>query len=290
MKRIGIIADTSSPYASPVLLVTKKNGEPPLVVDYRNRKLNKQTVRINYPIPSLDEQFQYLASSKVFASLDLANGYMQVLLTKSASEKTACITPDTTEKFKRMIFGLTNAPYEFVRLMNLVLGPLRNKICCCYLDDAIIPAKNWNELLSRIKLVLSAYRDAKLTLNIHKCEFGKTETDYLGYVICEGGLKPGPRAIEDFPEPKNVHDIRRLLGLSGFFRKFILNYAIIARPLTDLTKLNTYESDDDEQVSYERKEETDEDEQDKAEEYEIPNERTRKRIQRPQKYEDYICY
>lgn len=237
LKRCGLVTETTSPYASPVLLIRKKNGEPRLVVDYR--KLNSQTVKVNYPIPSLDEQFQYLAGGKIFASLDLANGYMQMRLTETASKKTAFITPDTTGEFKRMIFGLTNAPYEFVRLMNLVLGPLRNKICCCYLDDVIIPAKDWTELLDRLRLVLNAFREAKLTLNIKKCEFGKQEIDYLGFIVCEDGLKPGPRklsAVKDFPEPKSVHEIRRFLGLTGFFRRFIANYAIMARPLTELTK------------------------------------------------------
>lgn len=239
LKNCGIATETTSPYASPALLVRKKNGDPRLVVDYR--KLNHQTIPVNFPMPSLDENFKNLAGGKIFASLDLANGYMQVPLTETASKKTAFITPDTTGEFKRMVFGLSNAPFEFVRLMNVVLGPLRNKVCCCYLDDVIIPAKDWNELLTKLSLVFSALRNAKLTLNINKCEFGKTKIDFLGYIVSEEGLKPGARkvsAIRDFPEPRNVHEVRRFLGLSGFFRRFIPKYAIIAKPLTDLTKKN----------------------------------------------------
>jgi hypothetical protein len=123
LKRCGIVSETNSPYASPVLLVRKKNGDPRLVVDYR--KLNRQTVHINYPMPEVDEQFKHLCGAKMFATLDLANGYMQVPLTSKAKAKTAFITPDTTGEFNRMVFGLAGAPFEFVRHMNVVLGPLR---------------------------------------------------------------------------------------------------------------------------------------------------------------------
>jgi hypothetical protein len=123
LKRCGIVSETNSPYASPVLLVRKKNGDPRLVVDYH--KLNRQTVHINYPMPEVDEQFKHLCGAKMFATLDWANGYMQVPLTSKAKAKTAFITPDTTGEFNRMVFGLAGAPFEFVRHMNVVLGPLR---------------------------------------------------------------------------------------------------------------------------------------------------------------------
>lgn len=145
LKRCGIVVETCSPYASPMLLVKKKNGDPRLVVDYR--RLNKQTTKMNFPVPGIDEQFQYLAGFKIFATLDLANGYIQVPLTEQAQQKTAFITPDTTGEFTRTVFDLTNAPYEFVRMINIVLGPLRNKICYCYLDDVIIPATEWGQLM-----------------------------------------------------------------------------------------------------------------------------------------------
>lgn len=237
LKECGIVAETNSPYSSPVLLVRKKNGDPRMVVDYR--KLNNQTVKINFPIPSMDEQFEFLAGAKIFATLDLANGYMQIPLTESASKKTAFITEDTTGEFRRMIFGLTNAPYEFVKLMNLVLGPLKNRICSCYLDDIIVPAPNWDELLHRLRIILEAIRQARLTLNLKKCEFGKDEVNYLGMKVCQDGLKPGEQkllAIEKFKQPENVHEVKRFLGLTGFFRRFVKHYAKIAQPLTDLTK------------------------------------------------------
>ncbi|UYV75642.1 hypothetical protein LAZ67_13000830, partial [Cordylochernes scorpioides] len=233
----GIVTETRSPYASPVLLVRKKTGDHRLVVDYR--RLNIQTVKDKFPLPRIDDLLEGLRNAKFFTTLDLAHGYLQIPLTDKAKLKTAFITPDDTGQFERMIFGLANAPAEFQRLMHTVLGPLLNKKAFCYLDDVIIPAKDWREMIERLREVLERIRSAKLTLKSSKCEFGRREVEFLGYVISTGGLKPGPRkikAIEEFPEPKNVHDIRRFLGLTNFFRRFVKDFARKAEPLSRLTK------------------------------------------------------
>ncbi|UYV81430.1 hypothetical protein LAZ67_20001172 [Cordylochernes scorpioides] len=233
----GIVTETRSPYASPVLLVRKKTGDHRLVVDYR--RLNIQTVKDKFPLPRIDNLLEGLRNAKFFTTLDLAHGYLQIPLTDKAKLKTAFITPDDTGQFERMIFGLANAPAEFQRLMHTVLGPLLNKKAFCYLDDVIIPAKDWREMIERLREVLERIRSAKLTLKPSKCEFGRREVEFLGYVISTGGLKPGPRkikAIEEFPEPKNVHDIRRFLGLTNFFRRFVKDFARKAEPLSRLTK------------------------------------------------------
>lgn len=117
-------------YASPVFLVAKRNGDKHLVVDFR--KLNDQSIKINFPIPQIDKQFDGLAGYCLFTTLNLASGYLQVPLMEVAQEKTAFETTDETEQFTRMIFGLTNASYEFVRMINLVLKELRGKICNLY--------------------------------------------------------------------------------------------------------------------------------------------------------------
>ncbi|UYV61064.1 hypothetical protein LAZ67_1003288, partial [Cordylochernes scorpioides] len=233
----GIVTETRSPYASPVLLVRKKTGDHRLVVDYR--RLNIQTVKDKFPLPRIDDLLEGLRNAKFFTTLDLAHGYLQIPLTDKAKLKTAFITPDDTGQFERMIFGLANAPAEFQRLMHTVLGPLLNKKAFCYLDDVIIPAKDWREMIERLREVLERIRSAKLTLKPSKCEFGRREIEFLGYVISTGGLEPGPRkikAIEEFPEPKNVHDIRRFLGLTNFFRRFVKDFARKAEPLSRLTK------------------------------------------------------
>lgn len=184
----GIVTDTRPPYASPVLLVKKKNGEQRLVVDFR--RLNAQTVKEHYPLPNIDDQLENLAGSKIFAVLDLAHGYLQVPLTEEA-KKTACVTPDETGKFERMIFGLANAPCEFQRLMNRSLGPLLGSITMCYLDDVLVPARDWEELMGRLRMVFAVIRDARLTLRPGKCVFGAQEIEFLGFGISIGEVRRG---------------------------------------------------------------------------------------------------
>lgn len=238
-KKYGLVKETRSPYASPVLLVRKKTGEFRLVIDYR--KLNKQTVADKFPLPNIDEQLENLTGAQFFSVLDLAHGYMQIPLSEEAKAKTAFITPDTTGQFERMIFGLTNGPAEFQRLMNKVLGNLRNSIAMCYLDDILIPSKDFQEMLSRLRLVFQALREANLTCRLSKCEFCSRKVDFLGFVIERGQLKPGSRkvaAIREFPVPTNLCDVQRFLGLTGFFRRFIVQYSSRAEPLSRLTRKN----------------------------------------------------
>ncbi|UYV69772.1 hypothetical protein LAZ67_7000699, partial [Cordylochernes scorpioides] len=197
----GIVTETRSPYASPVLLVRKKTGDHRLVVDYR--RLNIQTVKDKFPLPRIDDLLEGLRNAKFFTTLDLAHGYLQIPLTDKAKLKTAFITPDDTAQFERMIFGLANAPAEFQRLVHSVLGPLLNKKAFCYLDDVIIPAKDWREMIERLREVLERIRSAKLALKPSKCEFGRREVEFLGYVISTGGLKPDPRKIKEVERDLN---------------------------------------------------------------------------------------
>lgn len=236
-KEAGIVTETNSPYASPVLLVKKKTGEHRLVVDYR--RLNCQTERINFPIPNFDEISEVLVGAKLFVTLDLAHGYLQIPLAEKAQHKTAFITPDETGQFTRAMFGLMNAPFYFAKLMHSIFGPYQNKLVIFYLDDILIPADNWTELMDRLELVLKLLKGAKLTLKLPKCEFGKNEINYLGFVISSRGLQPGPRKLEaifNYPRPCNNHEIKRFLGLVGFFRRFIPKFALIVEPLSRLLK------------------------------------------------------
>lgn len=238
-KESGIITETHSPYASPVLLVNKSTGDKRLCIDYR--KLNKQLVDLPYPMPDIDEELSTLSQGKVFATLDLSNGYLQVPLSEAAKQKTAFITPDETAQFERLPFGLKNAPAVFWKLMFKVFHDLRNnEVLRYYLDDMIIPASDWEDLIRKLRLVFNALRAAKLTLKPSKCNFGKTVLEFLGFQISVESISPGKKAsaIGSFSRPSNVHDIRRFLGLAGFFRRFIYKYAHIAEPLTRLTKKN----------------------------------------------------
>jgi len=235
-KEAGIVSDSTSQYASPVLLVSKSSGEKRLCVDYR--RLNQQTMNQPYPMPDVDSQLGALSRGVIFTVLDLSNGFLQVPLTPAAKNKIAFVTEDSTAKFERMPFGLKGAPGTFQRMMGIVFEDLKKDgVLSTYLDDIILPSKNWELMMSDLRRVLSALRDANLTLKPSKCKFGARELDYLGFRISEGTVKPGRkvRAIAEFPRPTDAHEVRRFLGLAGYFRRFIVRYAQIAAPLTQLT-------------------------------------------------------
>ncbi|KAL4135431.1 hypothetical protein QTP88_007040 [Uroleucon formosanum] len=231
----GIVTETKSAYASPVLLVTKKDGDARLVVDYR--KLNAQTVRKVFPTPNLDDHLETLHGATLFTTLDLASGYLQVPLTETAKEKTVFITPSESGQFERMVFGLINAPYEFSRLMQRILQPLKNRVAMWYLDDILVSSTSFQDMINRLGQVFDGFREAKLIFKLSKCHFGCTEVAYLGFMLSADGVRPGDQktiTIQQYPKPKNKHEVRRFLGLCGFFRRFIPRYAEIARPISDL--------------------------------------------------------
>lgn len=164
----NIIRESSSSYASPILIVKKKNGEYRMCIDYR--KLNAITIKDKYPMPLIEEQIDKLGGSRYFTCLDLASGY-QVPVAAGSVEKTAFVTPEGHYEFLHMPFGLTNAPAVFQRLMNTVLDDLKNSVAIPYLDDVIIPANTIEEGMSRLRQMLETFRAQHLTLKLEKCSF-----------------------------------------------------------------------------------------------------------------------
>lgn len=239
----NIIRESTSAYSSPVLLVKKKTGDVRMCVDYR--RLNALIVKDQMAFPLIDEQLDLLGKDEhgdkyeFFTALDLASGFYQVPMDENSIDKTAFITPDSHYEFLRMPFGLCNAPSVFQRLMNNVLGSLKNKIAFPYMDDVIIPSTTVEEGLRRLRLVFEAFRKHNLTIKLSKCSFFHKQIDYLGREISADGIKPGKRKIEAIlrmDEPKTVKQVRQFLGLSGYFRKFVKNYSGIVEPLTRLTR------------------------------------------------------
>lgn len=239
----NIVRESTSSYASPVLLVKKKTGDYRLCIDYR--RLNAITVKDRYPLPLIDEQLDRLGGNgeglkyKYFTALDMFSGFYQVPVDENSVNKTAFITPDSHYEFLRMPFGLCNSPSVFQRLMNNVLGPLKNSVAFPYMDDVIIPSTSIEEGLHRLRLVLETLRKHNLTLKISKCTFFSTKIDYLGREISEEGIRPGrvkTEAILKMKAPKTVKQVRQFVGLSGYFRKFIEGYSKLVEPLTRLTR------------------------------------------------------
>ena len=204
----GQIEPSDSPWASPVVLVTKKDGSTRFCVDYR--RLNSLTVKDAYPLPRIDDSLRLLGNQQWFSTMDLASGYWQVAMSPDAQKKAAFVTNEGLFQFRVMPFGLCNAPATFERLMDRVLCGMRWSRCLVYLDDVISFGKSVPDAIWRLEEVLARLSDFGLQLKAKKCTFMQTEVGFLGHIVGRSGLACDPNklsAVRDWHEPTKLWGI-----------------------------------------------------------------------------------
>ncbi|XP_029920671.1 uncharacterized protein LOC115368614 [Myripristis murdjan] len=231
----GVIRESCSPWAAPIVLVRKKDGSWRFCVDYR--KLNAVTHKDAFPLPRIEETLTSLTRAEWFSTLDLASGYWQVEMDPQDREKTAFTTPLGLFEFERMPFGLCNAPATFQRLMQQCLNGQLSESVLVYLDDIIIYSPDFSSHLQHLDEVFHRLWRHGLKLRLDKCKLLQPEVKFLGHVVDQKGVKPDPdkiSAVLDCPIPTTIKQVRAFLGLAGYYRRFVSGFAKIARPLNQL--------------------------------------------------------
>lgn len=234
--REGLIEPSTSPWASPIVLVPKKDGTHRLCIDYR--RLNEVTQADQFPMPRIEELIDGLAGATYISTIDLTKGYWQVPVAKDSIEKTAFTTPFGKYQFLVMPFGLVGAPSVFQRLMTNTFADSPH-CTAAYMDDVVVFSETWHDHLIHLDQAIARLNKTGLSLKLEKCHFGMKECTYLGHQVGRGVVKPLQAkvdAIQAFMKPKKKKDVWAFLGLSGYYRKFVQNYATRAAPLTDLTR------------------------------------------------------
>ncbi|XP_050665158.1 uncharacterized protein LOC126965563 [Leptidea sinapis] len=236
MLKLDVVEPCESAWQSPVLLVTKKNGQPRFCLD--SRKLNSITKRDAYNLPYISEILDNLRDARYLSSIDLSKAFWQLPIAPQDRDKTAFYVPGRgTFRFKTTPFGLTNAPSTQQRLVDLLFGNMENKVFA-YLDDIVLVTSSFDDHVTLLLQVLDKLRMANLTVNLEKCEFYRSQLKYLGYVVDAKGLRTDPDKISsilNYPTPTCRKDLKRFLGTATWYRRFVPKFSTIAGPLNKLT-------------------------------------------------------
>lgn len=231
-----IIEESDSPWASPAILVSQK-GKDRFCIEYR--KINEVTKADQYPIPRIDDILSHFSGATYFTTFDANKGFHQIEVDEADRQKTAFRTHRGLHQYKRMPFGLKSGPAVFQRLMDKVLGRYKWQIALVYIDDIIIYSKDFNEHLQDIDTVLGLVAKSGITLSPKKCHIAYQSLNALGHNISNLGIGTSDNnveAVRKFPQPKNVKELQRFLGLCVYYRKFVKDFAKIAQPLYSLLK------------------------------------------------------
>ena len=228
-----IIEESQSNWSSPCILVPKHDGGFRFCTDFR--KVNDKTKSDSFPIPRIADCIDQIGNAKFVSTFDMLKGYWQVPLTQRAREISAFVTPSGLYQYKVMPFGMKNAPATFQRMVNKLVRNIDG--CEGYIDDVVIFSDNWSDHIRQIERFFQIMREAKLTINLMKSEFGKATVKYLGHIVGQGQVRPLDAKIQTivkYPIPTSRKELARFLGMAGYYRNFCLNFSDIAAPLTNL--------------------------------------------------------
>ncbi|KAF0728980.1 hypothetical protein Ae201684P_003563 [Aphanomyces euteiches] len=220
---LGLIRPSTSPWASPVLMIRKPDGSIRFCIDYR--RLNEVTIK---DLPRIDDLLDVLGNAKYFSTKDVASGYWNVRMEEDSIPKTAFTCKFGLYEWLVMPFGLCNAVPQFERLMEHVLRDQIWRSCLVYLDDVIVYSDNFTSHLARVNDVLCCFARAGFKLKMSKCHWGKSSIAFLGHIVTPAGILPNPEKVKSVLKIRalrNVAEVRAFLGLAGYFRRFIKGFA-----------------------------------------------------------------
>ena len=237
----GLIRESTSPWAAPIVTARRKNGRLRLAMDYR--RLNAASEPQHHPLQLIDDLVDQLTEARFFSTVDLKSGYYQMPMREQDAEVTAFVTPDGQYEWtgRGTPFGLSGAPSTFQRLMAAILGKLNWTAALCYLDDVLVWGRTWEEHNTRLRAVLEKMRDAGVLLNPEKCCFGVRQAEFLGHVVSNGTIslsKARTKALLDTPRPTTVTLLRKAMGAFAYVQHWIPGMATIAKPLYNMMNGN----------------------------------------------------
>ena len=233
MLDLGIIRASASPYASPIVIVKKKDGSNRICADYR--KLNKVTVANPEPTKIPENLFQRLGKSNYFSKIDLSKEYWQISLVEEDVKKTAFVTSDGNYEFIRMPFGMKNSGEILVRELRMLISDLEN--VDSYIDDLIVYMEDWDTYIRVLDKLMNRLQLANRTARPTKCVFGAKSVEFLGHQVGFDWIRVNDDNLEKIrmaQRPTTKKEVRSFLGLVNYYRAHISLFAAISAPLNDL--------------------------------------------------------